>query len=193
MAPTVGGQDDPEVYHQTNEMTRRVAEKCHAQPMFLFAPAMPGPQLHNILVADPSVTPVLHVWRRARCALLSIDAPPVTRSSLTTVLPADDAFLRPAVGVLCSRPFDAQGRPVPFPGSERLIAIELETLRQVPSTIAVAVGASTVRGILVAARAGYVNRLVTDRETAQSLLDATARDEAASIADPDIASAAGGS
>ncbi|MDO5711199.1 MAG: hypothetical protein Q4P32_05600 [Micrococcales bacterium] len=47
------------------------------------------------------------------------------------------------------------------------------------------------RGILVAARAGYVNRLVTDRESAQSLLEATARDEAASIAAPDTASAAG--
>lgn len=173
MAPTVGGQDEPEAYYQTNEITRQFAAKCQAQPMFLYAPAMPGPELHDHLVADPSVTPVLQLWRRARCAVLGIGGPPATRTSLPSVLPTDPEFLRVAAGDVASRPFDAAGQPLEFPGSDRLVAIELAALRHIPSTIGVAVGREKVRSILGSARAGYINRLVTDRDTAQALLDAS--------------------
>lgn len=172
MAPTVGGQDEPEAYYQTNEITRQFAAKCQAQPMFLYAPAMPGPELHDFLTSDPSVTPVLHLWRRARCAILGIGGPPRTRTSLPSVMPTDSEFLRVAVGDVASRPFDSEGRPLEFDGSERLVAIQLEALRHIPSTIAIAVGREKVGSILAAARAGYINRLVTDRDTAAALLAA---------------------
>lgn len=176
MAPTVGGQDEPEAYYQTNEITRQMAVKCLAQPLFLYAPAMPGPELYDILMHDPSVTPVVSLWRRAGAALLGIGAPPAQRTSVPSVMPRDPAFLRAAVGDICARPFDRDGRPIAFGGSERLVAVELEALRDIPATIGVAVGAAKVEGIVVAARAGYLNRLVTDRDTALALLDRVAEE-----------------
>lgn len=170
MAPTVGGGGEPEAYYQTNEITRQVAVKCQAQPHFLYAPAMPGPDLYDSLMADPSVTSVLDLWASARCALLGIGAPPATRTSLPSMMPDDPDFLAVAVGDICSRPYDAHGRPLAFPGHERLVAMELEALRRVPAAIGMAVGSAKVSSIRVAARAGYINRLVTDRDTAVALL-----------------------
>ena len=45
VAPTVGGTDQPEAWFQTNEITRLVAERIGGRPTFLFAPALPGPDL----------------------------------------------------------------------------------------------------------------------------------------------------
>jgi DNA-binding transcriptional regulator LsrR (DeoR family) len=59
-----------------------------------------------------------------------------------------------------------------FPESDRLIATSLETLRQIPVTIAVAVGTEKIPSIVAAARAGWFNTLVTDAPTAAALLAA---------------------
>ena len=61
---------------------------------------------------------------------------------------------------------------MPFPGYERLIAVELAALRKIPACIAVAAGREKVPGLMAAARARYFNRLATDRETAVALLAA---------------------
>ena len=45
VTPTVGGQDEPEAWYQTNEITRKVAETVGGRPVFLYAPAQPGPEL----------------------------------------------------------------------------------------------------------------------------------------------------
>jgi DNA-binding transcriptional regulator LsrR (DeoR family) len=44
--------------------------------------------------------------------------------------------------------------------------MELDDLRRIPHAIAVAVGAAKINGIVTAARAGYINELVTDLPTA---------------------------
>lgn len=170
MAPTVGGQDEPEAYYQTNEITRQLAVTCRAQPVFLYAPALPGAGLYASLMADPSVSSVVQLWGRARCALLGIGAPPASRTSLPSVMPRDEEFLRAAVGDICARPFDRDGTPIEFEGSDRLVAMRLEQLRRVDFSIAMAAGTEKVPAIRAAATAGYVNRLVTDLETAIALL-----------------------
>jgi DNA-binding transcriptional regulator LsrR (DeoR family) len=63
------------------------------------------------------------------------------------------------------------GEPVDFEGRERLIAIELETLRHIPVTIAVAVGREKIDAIIGGAVGGYFNQLVTDPGTAAAILE----------------------
>ena len=170
LAPTVGGRHEPEDHYHTNEIARRMALAVQGTPALLHAPAMPGPALHAQLMRDESVLQVTRLWRSARAALLGIGGPPDTRTSLPSVLPKDPEQLGAAVADICSRPFDRAGRPVPFAGSERLVAMDLADLRRIPHTIGVALGASKVDAILVAVRAGYVNQLVTDVSTARLLL-----------------------
>jgi DNA-binding transcriptional regulator LsrR (DeoR family) len=181
VTPTVGGQDEPEAWYQTNEITRQVAEKVKGRPVFLYAPALPGPDLHERLVVDPGTRRVLDLWENARCAVLGVGAPPLTRESMPGFVPRDAAWLGDAAGDICTRFFDASGRPLRFPGSDRLIATSLETLQRIPVTIGVAVGSEKIPSLLAAARTGWFNTLVTDVPTATGLL-AACTDEAAGAA-----------
>jgi DNA-binding transcriptional regulator LsrR (DeoR family) len=172
VTPTVGGQDDPNAWYQTNEITRMVAAKVGGSPTFLYAPALPGPDLHERLLADPSITRVTAMWAKARCALLGVGAPPGNREAVPAFVPT--GAVSAAVGDICNHFFDRDGADVPFPGGDRLIAIGLELLRQIPASIALAVGEAKVPGIVAGARAGYFNQLVTDVPTANLLLAARA-------------------
>lgn len=170
LAPMIGGQDEPEVWYATNEITRQVAHKVGGTPTFLYAPALPSVELFETLRGDPAAQRVLERWRTARCAVMGVGAPPLTRTSLPRFMASDISVLRASVGDVCSRFYDADGAPVPFPGSERLIATGLETLRDIPATIAVAAGENKAPGIVSGARAGYFKQLVTDVATAEALL-----------------------
>lgn len=179
VAPMVGGLDEPEAWYQTNEIVRQVAAKLGGTPAFLYAPALPGADLHERLVEDHSTRRVLDHWLTARCALLGVGAPPPLRASLPSFVPA--AAVRAAAGDVCTRFYDDGGAPIDYPDIERLLAIPLDVLRDVPVTIAVAVGPEKVRGILAGARAGYFTELVTDIPTASSLLVALEEDRAGDL------------
>lgn len=172
VAPTVGGVADPEPWFQTNEITRAFAARVGGHPVFLYAPALPSEGARESLLADPSIAQVISLWGSARCAVVGVGAPPSTRSTMPAFVPGVAGLLPHAVGDICSRYFDASGAPVEFPGSERLVGITLDQLRAVESTIAVAMGPEKITTMLVAARAGYFDRLVTDATTASLLLRA---------------------
>ncbi|RDI42020.1 sugar-binding transcriptional regulator [Nocardia mexicana] len=172
VVPTVGGNDQPEGWYQTNEITRLISTKLGGRPNYLFAPALPGPDLYDTLHADPSIQRVLDLWPKARCALMGVGAPPLLRDDIPQFVPTTAASLRAAVGDVCSRFYDRAGEAVDFPGGERLIAVDLPVLQQIPVGIAVAIGEEKVAPILAGARAGYFNRLVTDPATARQLLEA---------------------
>jgi len=171
VAPTVGGTDQPEAWYQTNEISRRVAERVGGRAMYLFAPALPGPELYETLLLDPTIQRVLHLWPQARCVLTGVGAPPLLRAQAPQFIDTSSTALVEAVGDICSRFFSRTGAPVTFPGSERLIALDLETLKQIPVVIAVASGADKVVPLIAGARAGFFDHLVTDPQTARMVLD----------------------
>lgn len=172
VVPTVGGQDETDAWYHTNEIARAVAVKIDGRPVFLHAPALPGPELHAGLQREPSIRRVLSLWREAACAVVGIGAPPSTRDSISNSIPTDIPGLDDAVGDICLRFFDGTGTPITYPGIDRLMAIELDDLRNLPTVIAVAVGPEKVAGIVAGAQKGYFNQLVTDTPTAVLLLDA---------------------
>ncbi len=127
-------------------------------------------------MADAGFHRVLDLWKTARCAIMGVGAPPLTRASLPRFVPREAPSLQQAVGDVCSRFHDADGEPVDFPGSERLVATALDVVREIPSVIGVAAGTVKVPAIRAAARAGYIDQLVTDTETAAGLVAGAASD-----------------
>jgi DNA-binding transcriptional regulator LsrR (DeoR family) len=170
VAPTVGGNDQPEEWYQTNEITRLVANRINGRPNYLFAPALPGPDLYPSLLNDPSIQRVLQLWPRARCALMGVGAPPLSRADIPRFVPTGSDSLRAAVGDVCSRFYDRSGGEVDFEGRDRLIAVQLEALQHIPVTIDVAVGKEKIASIVAGARGGYFNQLVSDPSTAAAIL-----------------------
>ena len=75
--------------------------------------------------------------------------------------------------VLCTSGFSeagTEGRALEGPISQRLIGVGLETLRSVPTVMAVAGGLVKAPAILSALRSGYVTVLITDAEAAGAAL-----------------------
>jgi DNA-binding transcriptional regulator LsrR (DeoR family) len=172
VAPMVGGQDEPEAWYQTNEITRRVAAAVGGTPRFLHAPAFPGRGLRRSLVTDPEFKRFASLWDDARCAVMGVGAPPLQRESIPSFVPTGEAPLRDAVGDVASRFYDGDGIEISYDGADRLIAIPLDVLRRVPLRIAVAYGAIKVPSLLAGARGRLFNHLVTDPATAAKLLAA---------------------
>ncbi len=171
VAPTVGGTDQPEAWYQTNEITRLVAARIGGRPAFLYAPALPGAELFQTLQTDPAIQRVLNLWPHARCVLTGVGAPPLLRTDAPQFVNVSTSpDLMEAVGDVCSRFFNRSGEPVAFAGSERLIAVDIETLKSIPTVIAVAAGPNKVAPIIAAARSNLFSQLVTDPRTAEDVL-----------------------
>lgn len=66
--------------------------------------------------------------------------------------------------------FDQAGHPVYKGLQDRTIGISLEQLGRVRKTIAVATGKYKAKAILAALKAGFINYLVTDKETMLAVL-----------------------
>lgn len=171
VAPSVGGQTEPEPWYQTNEIARAMAEHTGAHPAFLWTQALPSTEMHQFLQRDPDFQRIHRLWESSKGALLGVGAPPTTRSSISRFIPKDDDSLTRAVGDICLNFFDVQGNRVDFPGSDRVVATSPEMLRAISHTVGVAVGAEKASSIVGAVRAGYLSKLVTDASTAQAVLE----------------------
>ncbi len=87
---------------------------------------------------------------------------------------ADVAHLRScgAVGEICGRFFDAQGRECQSRWRNRAISVELEYLRRIPQVIGVAAGADRAPAVAAALRGGLLKALLIDQAGAEALLSA---------------------
>ena len=153
-------------------MTRQVAAQVHGRPALLYAPVLPNKALRRLLLDDPGTCAVLDLWGRASCALLGVGAPPLVRQPPARVLLPRRPWLQNAVGDICARCYDENGAPLAFPGSERLLSSDLQTLRRSSTTIALATGPEKLGSIRAGAWAGWLDQLVTDTSTKRGLLGA---------------------
>ncbi len=85
---------------------------------------------------------------------------------------ADIAQLRAsgAVGEICGRFFDADGRECKSRWRDRTISIELDYLRKIPQVIGIAAGADRAPAVAAALRGGLLKSLLTDETLALALL-----------------------
>lgn len=138
-------------------------------PHYLFAPSLPSPALLNALQDDPGFQQIVQDWRSAKAALVGVGAPALSRESISRAVPRDHPNLAKSVGDVCLAFYDREGAEVTFPGNERMVRVPGDVLRAVPHRIAVAVGQQKTLSIVVAARSGWLNQLVTDESTARAI------------------------
>ncbi|WP_448595371.1 sugar-binding domain-containing protein [Thermoflexus hugenholtzii] len=112
-------------------------------------------KVHVALIGIGSIEPRLSSLRRAGY---------LTEAELEALRAAG------AVGDVLARALDAEGNPLDHPLNRRVIGLELEALRRIPTVIAVAGGVAKAPAIRAALRGGYVDVLVTDAEAAVAVL-----------------------
>ena len=152
------------------EPFRRIAEALGGTPRALLAPGvLESAATRDALWRDPGIEAIRALWARLDVALVGIGGPSwseatVGAASLTELQAGG------AIGEVLITPFDAEGRFVAPGFTARTIGFDAARLRQVPTAIAVAAGASKVAPLLATLRARLFNVLVTDVATAHAVL-----------------------
>ncbi len=173
----LGGVGNPAAEAHATHLTRRLANLIGGTAVFLPAPGVVGSaDARRVLIKDRFVQEAMRMMKSVTLALVGVGALEPSRllaSSGNVFSPEELRILRDhgAVGDICLRFFDAEGRPVVTPLNERVIGMELEQLRSVDRVVAVAGGRRKYAAIRGGLRGRWVNVLITDRFTAQRLLD----------------------
>jgi DNA-binding transcriptional regulator LsrR (DeoR family) len=173
----VGGHGTPDLQMLSAQLIGRFARLTGAEAYMVPAPGLLGStEAARSLMNDPAVRAIVDRWDAISVALVGIGAmspsPLIRRSG--NALPNED--LRDleglgAVGDVCLRYFDAEGRHVDSSVDERIVGIDPQSLLQIPRRIGVAGGTRKLAAIRAALLGGWVNILVTDLSVARGLLD----------------------
>ena len=177
----VGGLGAASVQTEGNRLLSELAQLIGATPIFVPAPGLVGTKtIRDSLLTDPAIESIAAEWSRLTMALVGIGSlppSPLLRASGNAVDPADqdDLLAAGAVGDVCQRYFDAAGVPIRSDLDDRVVGIDADTLRRIPRRIGIAGGDSKHAAIRAALTGGWVNVLLTDTRTAESLLQSSPR------------------
>lgn len=171
----LGDLGPPALQHAAAQSTERLARLVGAEPLFLRAPGV---------VSDPRVREALLAQdghaRRTLAAMDSLDAvlvgtgpadvvPPLGGDNFFSAEQFAEARRLGAVGQVCLHFLDEHGALLDTPLDDLVTGISAEQLRRTPRRIGVAGGSDKVPAIRAALLGGWINVLITDTDTAQTL------------------------
>lgn len=161
---------------RTNNVAELFARSANGTATLLPVPAILGHAATRVaLEEDPTIASVLALGRRAPVICFGMGSLAADSVLLQSgfVSEAEVAALKAkgAVGDILSRYVDAHGNIVDQDLDARTIGLELRFCRQREFSIGIAAGEGKRAIILACLRAGYINVLVTDQDTAVWLLN----------------------
>ncbi|TAX76887.1 sugar-binding transcriptional regulator [Rhizobium ruizarguesonis] len=174
---TLGGMGDPSVQTHATQLTTRLARLTGAEPKLLAVQGVTTSREAKFLMqADPYVRETMDLFGSITLAIVGIGAVEpselLARSgNIFSSRELSDLAEAGAVGDISLRFFDKNGKPVKTPLDDRVIGLPLEDLERVDRVIALAGGSKKTDAIAGALRVGLIHMLVTDKFTAQRLIN----------------------
>ena len=172
----LGGVGVPGAQRFATRLTERLAQLAKAEPVFMLAPGVvASPAAKKVLLADPACREAVERCDELSAVLMGIGAIPpsrMLRESGNVFSDQDLADLKRAgaVGDVCMRFYDPQGRPVETDFDTRVIGISTDQIRRARRRIGVAGGRRKFEAIRGALRGGWLSTLITDLKTGQRML-----------------------
>jgi DNA-binding transcriptional regulator LsrR (DeoR family) len=170
-----GASESPAKTHAVH-LASQLATLVRGKVTYLTAPGIVGSrEARDVLLNDPYVRGMMELFDKVTLALVGIGAvepSPLLASSGNVFSQEEQAMLRKrgAVGDVLVRFFDGQGRPVNTPLDDRVIGMSLDQLKRVRRSVGVAGGERKHQAIRGALEGGLINVLITDRFTAERLV-----------------------
>lgn len=172
----LGGLGSPSAEVYASRLVDRLANLMRGTATFLPAPGIVGsPDVVPVLLQDRYVHDAMSLFDQVTIALVGIgtlEPSGLLASSGNIFSPEELDMLRSAgaVGDICLRFFDASGNPVVTPLNDRVIGMGLDQLRRAKRAVGIAGGLQKLSAIRGALQGRFINVLITDRFTAQHLL-----------------------
>ncbi len=173
----LGGVGQPSAEMYATRITERFATLVQGEPVYLPAPGVASSEeVRNQLIADVYVREALDLFDRVSLAIVGIGSIEpskllVSSGNVFTSEELNALEAAGAVGDICLRFFDADGRPVALPLDKRVVSMRLEQLAKAQRVLGLAGGKRKSTAICAALRGKLVNVLITDHKTAATLAD----------------------
>nr|WP_035487108.1 sugar-binding domain-containing protein [Geminicoccus roseus] len=163
---------------RTNNVAELFARAANGHATLLPVPAILGKAATRVaLEQDPTIASVLDLGRRSQLVCFGLGAltpdSVLVQSGFVSEGEARDLQARGAVGDILSRFIDADGKIIDHDLDDRTIGASLASCRDRTYSIGVGAGPAKHAVTLACLRAGYINVLVTDEQTALFLLEAS--------------------
>ncbi len=175
VVPLIGGVGQLDHAAQPAEVAREIARRIDARVRHLPVPAvMPNAAAAAELVSAPAVRDAFAAMERCSLALVGVGALDETLSLLqqgVVTMPELKEMRRlGAIGMICGRAFDGDGRHIASNFDERMLSVSIPLLRAIPVRFAIAFGERKAAAIASLLKSGIVNGIGTDAETARRIL-----------------------
>lgn len=172
----LGGVGTASTQYQATVLAQRLASLIGSSPVLLQAPAVVGSaEARAILARDPAVEEAARLFKKLDIALVGIGSmePSGLLASSGNFFAAHERVelqKKGAVGDICFQFIDKNGAPVQSPLMQRVIGIDLDTLKRTRRVVGIAGGADKVTAVLASLRGKWINVLITERKTAEHLI-----------------------
>lgn len=174
----LGGAGEPQAKVHAAYLAGRLAELVRGKVTFLPAPGLvDSAEVRQVLLNDSSIREVIKLFDAITLALVGIgtvEPSPLLASSGNIFSNEELATLREngAVGDILYRFYDAEGNLVQTPLAKRVTGMDHDQLRRVKRVVGIAGGARKFDAIRGALNGKLINTLITDRFTAERLVQA---------------------
>ncbi|CAN5373933.1 sugar-binding transcriptional regulator [soil metagenome] len=171
----IGGVGNPAVQVQATRLTDRFSRVTGGVPKFFPAPGIVGSRAaRDALLEDPYIHDLTAEWKNLTVLLAgigSLEPSTLLKDSGNAISESDTDSLRRlgAVGDVCLRFFDAEGKLVDTELHDRVLGISSDDLRMVPRKVGIAGGERKFAAIRAAALGQWIDVLITDVTTARRL------------------------
>jgi DNA-binding transcriptional regulator LsrR (DeoR family) len=173
----IGGVGSQEAQVHSTRLTSQLAQLTSAKPNYLAAPGLSeNTKIRDAFLSDSAVQDTMASWKKLTAIIVGIGifpASPMLKASGNAIKKEEEQALAKlgAVGEICLRYFDSEGKPMSPDIENRMISIESKAMMKVPRRIGVAGGMEKLEAIRAAITGGWLNILITDSEVAQNLLE----------------------
>ena len=173
-----GGYGNLKEYTHINAMINNLSEMYNGRGYFIDFPLIMNSEAVKEEVYNSKFFRNIHdIWDKLQTVVVGIGSFEKDINVLWELgLPAPKnmwPLLKPEkpVGEICTRFYDARGKIIKTEIDRRKIGIEIERFREMKNVIGIAVGNKKVNAIKTAINSNFINVLITDEETGQSLLE----------------------
>jgi len=173
---TLNGGLVPSFYLNPYDVGSRLAYIFGGQCYYVHAPAITASEdLCRSFKADATVKQALEMAKHADCSMVGIGRAAVESTLVKTrylnLGETEALHQQGAVGDILAQFFNAQGEKVNCDLHKRIVAFPIEDLSKMKSVIGLAGGTNKVQAILGALHGRYIKILITDENTAKSLIN----------------------
>jgi len=164
-------------FMDSSALARELAQKLGGEVIYLPAPFLANNQEEAVILRkQESIARTLIAARRSDILLVGIGAfnnPARSRFVESGIIPIEELQAisdNGAVGDIGGRIFTLTGSCHSNSFNDRMIGLTLEEMKQIPYSIAAAIGKNKAEAILGGLRTGVIDVLCTDSDTAQEVL-----------------------